>query len=360
MNLRQFALRCACLLAAGCALGHASTRAGVTKVFSDTAKFQAQSLLPVGGAPLNETSLLAFSNSGRMFTNSAGTQSGSQVRSIGAVRLDSVRAGGTTHLGITGSQQGQLVAIFGLMGYRQDAPGAGANNVSHDASDGGFGRLRVVELPAGGVFSAGDIQSWGFDAPAVADYGIHPRSAVDSGQKIGIVGAESIDRPPHEVNMAGVNTAIGDTLGGLAVFFEDMPLGAGGLLDSDGFVRQLSEATLLTDELVILNHEQRAIQFDSQTLSAEDQFLLNAIADFAFDDVFAEFGSGTDEDFVAGNNAGDTAANLGADLLPAVLAEAITAPEPSAVAVWTLLAGVGLSLCKLLPGSNLRRCVQRH
>ncbi len=327
----------------------------MTKVFSDTAQLSANALLPASAAPLSSTSLLAFSNSGRMFTNSVGTQSGAQVRSVGAVRLDSVRSAGTTHLGITGSNQGQLVAIFGLMGYRQDAAKGGPANVSHDAADGGFGRIRIVELPTNGVFSAANVQSWGFGNQVIAEYTIHPRTAVDSGHEIGILGAESIDRPADQVNSAGINTAIGDVLGGLAVFYEALPPGADGLLDSDGFVHQLNDAQVLMDELIILNYEQRAIGFDSRSLSTTDQLLLNAIAGFAFDDAFADFGSGTDDDFLAGDHAGDTAANLGADLLPAVLAEAIAAPEPTTVAVWAVLACIGVVSCKAWSRNDLRR-----
>lgn len=308
--------------------------AGVGKaqdVYTDTASFDVTGQLPVVGPPIPVTSLISFSDTGRSYTNALGTNAnGTEVRTVGATLLATVKhAGGAETSAPVGSGGTPLVAVFGLQGAFSSA-----TDIHF-----GAGLMQIFELPAGTNFVASDATTWGTNGTLLASYGLVAPANVDDGNTLAppMGMPEPISLLASDVNVSGVNTAVGSTSQTTLLMVEQLP----GLLSSDS---GLAGMLVSPAEGGLASLDQELIDTSNVLLSMGSEQVLNQIALDSFGAAFASFGGGGPLDFDPETNGGnvtdtnntgfDVVVNLGGSLVP-TLHTAI--PEPSTIALLTFL-----------------------
>jgi hypothetical protein len=155
---------------------------------------------------------------------------------------------------------------------------------------------------------------------------------------------EAINLMATDVNVSGVNTAVGSTSQTSLLTVEQIP----GLLSSDS---GLAGMLISPVEGGLASLDQELIDTANITIGMDSQEVLNQIALDSFGLAFANFGGGGLLDFgpeTSGGNVTDTnntgfdfVVNLGGSLVPTLHTPV---PEPSASGLLTLLAAAAGSL----------------
>jgi hypothetical protein len=326
-------------------------------VFTDTATFQAQALLPQVGPPINFTSLdSASSNQNRLFTNVLGPGvTGTGVRTVGAVLVTEVTYGTPTGPDgasgiLTPDGQHQWVAIFGVEGNVSKVLGGGVFNAAYTT-----GRIELVQVSTAVAlrFKATDPTTWGFNSvnpdgqyslvgPDLVVPGALPGSGLSTNPN---AFPEQVTFLPSFTDLGALNSQIGISSQGAFLFAEDP---SHNVLNSDSgqiippqFPGPYREGLLVTTDQTVLGITQ-------SYLTPAMQAVLNNIGNWAFSDNFADFGVGGYNDFgvtlhngfaTEGPNGLDFIANLGASAYPTLQA----IPEPLSILIWAALGGLGLA-----------------
>jgi len=318
-------------------------------IYTDTAIFDADAGFGLVPGPLPFTSLVDESDAGRVLTNSIMSPSavGGEVRTIGVTVIQSAKVGGLLMGGISKSVADMphiLVAIYGLDG----TVGPTMDDITYHT-----GRLQINLIPAF-TFDPNDPETWGFGGMIEAEYTLKPKEDIKSGTDLGIVFAEPISSPASDVNVSGVNTAIGGNSQGLYIFREDP---TSDLLDSDGKTANgetladilLNQSGFQPVESLILSSDQEVVSLTESILDAADEAILNAIGMYSFGKDFADFsgGGGADEfkvsisggTIIDGGSGLDFITNMGGNAIPGLQ----VVPEPTSALL--SLIGMMMVLC---------------
>jgi hypothetical protein len=325
-------------------------------VWTDTAEFDAQALIPAMSPPLRFSSLdSSAADQNQLFTNNTSAFGlGSGVNTVGAVVITSATygtlTGNKTANGILSPTGNLYVAIYGVQGSVVALPQVGIPaNASFTK-----GTLQIVEIANDGSFVASDPTTWGFGNTPVATYTLSAPTTVLPGATPVNSTAGAISTNPNawpqqvlytqeQMNIGALNTQVQAEAQGLFLF--DKTPGSDLLVSDSG---QILPGPTPYLEGLLVKTEQAVIDTTGLPLTAAMQDTLNQIGDWAFGADFATFGSGDAGDYtpvVVGGQATtfgpggslDFAAQLGMSAMPT-----LTTPEPFSVIVWAGLGCVGL------------------
>lgn len=291
---------------------------------------------PQEGPPLNNVFSLGFSSSSRAVTNTFNDNPflPGSIRTVGVIRLTDAEfpTEGLNKQTVSGPLPGggDVVAVFGIQGQVVDVV------LGTAIAEFNEGKIAFFQVPSNTV-NFSDPTTWGFSTGILlGEYNLAAPDTVVSGfpdgDPISTVPADIVNRSAVNVDTSNENQ------GRFLTIESDVATVPGAVLpltpfqtnilpeDNEGLFFFLDQE--LTDPGTVLVSDTPAEQME-----------LNDIANWAFGDNFANFGSGTASDFInVAGNPGDFVADLGGIIRPVAL-EII--PEPATLGLLAL-GGLGL------------------